>query len=76
MRVALIGHETYENRVEIKDIIFKLNKKFGNDLIIVTRGKKDGIEKWVRKYSLEMNMKYIEYNPANTSRTLYSGMED
>ena len=44
MRVALIGHETYENRVEIKDIIFKLNKKFGNDLIIVTRGKKDGIE--------------------------------
>ena len=76
MRVALIGHETYENRGEIKELIFNLKKKFGDDLIIVTRGKKNGIEKWVRKYSLEMSVKYIEYNPAHTSVTLYSGMED
>ena len=33
-------------------------------------------QKWVRKYALEMNLKYIEFNPAHTSRTLYSGMDD
>ena len=49
MRVALIGHETYENRVEIKDIIFKLNKKFENDLII----KLQEVKKMVLKNGLE-----------------------
>ena len=75
MRVALIGSPTYENRGEIKELIWNLKKKFGEDLILVTRGNKDGIEKWVRKFGLEMGIKYIEYNPAHTSMSLYSGME-
>jgi hypothetical protein len=76
MRIALIGDEKYEKRGEIKDLIFNLKNKFGDDLIIVTRGNKNGIEKWVRKYSLEMGAKYIEYNAASTPTSLYSGMED
>ena len=76
MKVALIGDEKYENRGELKEAIFKLKQKFGEDLTIITRGKKNGVEKWVRKYALEMNLKYIEFNAAHTSRTLYSGMED
>ena len=76
MRVALIGDEKYENRAEIKDLIFKLKQKYGDDLILITRGNKDGIEKWVRKYSLEFGCKYIEYNPAHTPMNLYSGMTE
>ena len=76
MKIALIGDEKYETRGELKETIFKLKEKFGEDLTIITRGKKNGVEKWVRKYALEMNLKYIEFNPAHTSRTLYSGMED
>ena len=76
MKIALIGDENYENRGELKETIFKLKEKIGEDLTIITRGKKNGVEKWVRKYALEMNLKYIEFNPAHTSRTLYSGMED
>jgi len=76
MKIALIGDEKYENRGELKETIFKLKEKFGEDLTIITRGKKNGVEKWVRKYALEMNLKYIEFNPAHTSRTLYSGMDD
>ena len=76
MKIALIGDEKYENRGELKETIFKLKQKFGDDLTIITRGKKNGVEKWVRKYALEMNLKYIEFNPAHTSRTLYSGMDD
>ena len=76
MKIAIIGDEKYENRGELKETIFKLKEKFGEDLTIITRGKKNGVEKWVRKYALEMNLKYIEFNPAHTSRTLYSGMDD
>lgn len=76
MRVALIGDEKYENRAEIKDLIFKLKQKYGDDLILVTRGNQVGVEKWVRKYALEMGCKYIEYNPASTPMNLYSGMNE
>ena len=62
MRVALIGSTDYENRGEIKELVWNLKQKVGDDLIIVTRGNKDGVEKWVRKFSLEMGIKYIEYN--------------
>ena len=76
MRVALIGSEKYENRMETKDLIFKLKQKYGDDLIIITRGFKIGVEKWVRKFALEMDVKYIEYNPASTPMNLYSGMDE
>jgi hypothetical protein len=76
MRVALIGSEKYESRAEIKDLVFKLLQKYGDDLILITRGNKNGVEKWVRKYALELGCKYIEYNSASTSMNLYSGMNE
>ena len=76
MRVALIGSQTYENRTEIKDLVWNLKQKVGDELIIVTRGNKQGVEKWVRKFALEMGVKYIEYNPAHTTMSLYSGMNE
>ena len=75
MRIALIGSPKYENRAEIKDLVWNLKQKFGDELILITRGNKDGIEKWVRKFALEMGVKYIEYNPASSPMSLYSGME-
>ena len=76
MRVALIGSQTYENRTEIKDLVWNLKQKVGDELIIVTRGNKQGVEKWVRKFALEMGVKYIEYNPTHTTMSLYSGMNE
>ena len=76
MRIALIGSKKYESRNEIKDLVFNLKQKYGDDLILITRGKKIGVEKWVRKFALEMGCKYIEYNPASTPQNLYSGMAD
>ena len=71
MRIALIGSPKYENRGEIKELVWKLKQKFGEELILITRGNKDGIEKWVRKFALEMGVKYIEYNPASSTSLLH-----
>jgi hypothetical protein len=76
MRIALIGSEKYENRMEIKDLVFKLKQKYGDNLIIITRGLSNGIERWVRKFALEMECKYIEYNIASSQMNLYSGMDE
>jgi hypothetical protein len=58
-RVALIGSERYENRMEIKDLVFKLKNLYGDNLILISRGNQNGVEKWVKKWALEMGVKYI-----------------
>lgn len=75
-RVALIGSDRYENQMEIKDLVFKLKNLYGDNLILISRGNQNGVEKWVKKWALEMGVKYIEYNPASTPMNLYSGMNE
>lgn len=74
MKVALIGSEHYHNVRCIRELLFKIKTNFGTNVTILTRGNKVGCEKIAKKYALEFGMGYIEYNPAHTSRTLYSGM--
>ena len=76
MKVAIIGSRMYENTRKIKDTLFQLKQKFGDDLIIVSGGAKDGADKFARKYTLEFGIKYKEFNPAHTTKNLYSAMSD
>ena len=74
MKIGIIGSRLYENKKKIKDTIFNLRQKFGNDFIIFSGGDSDGAEKYVKKYSLELGCQYIEINPAHTQKNLYSYM--
>ena len=74
MRVGIIGSRTYENKRKVREMIYKLKQKFNNDLTIVSGGCKDGADKYAKKYALELDCKYIEFNPAHTQRNLYSAL--
>jgi len=76
MNIAIIGSPKYDNVRTIRDFLFSIKQKMGTDVNIITRGNKDGCEKWVRKYALEFGFRYTEFNPAHTTRNLYSGMTD
>ena len=76
MRVGIIGSRTYENKRKIKQMVFELKQKFGKDLTIVSGGCKDGADKYARKYALELDCNYLEFNPAHTQRNLYSTLHD
>jgi predicted Rossmann fold nucleotide-binding protein DprA/Smf involved in DNA uptake len=76
MKVAIIGSRMYENTRKVKDTLFQLKQKFGDDLIIVSGGAKDGADKFARKYALEFGINYKEFNPAHTTKNLYSAMTD
>ena len=76
MKVAIIGSRMYENTRKIKDTLFQLKQKFGDDLIIISGGAKDGADKFARKFALEFGIKYKEFNPAHTVKNLYSAMSD
>ena len=76
MKVAIIGSRHYENVRKIKLTLFELKRKFKDDLIIISGGAQYGADKFARKYALEFGIKYQEYNPAHTTKNLYSAMSD
>jgi hypothetical protein len=76
MNIGIIGSKHYENIRKIKDLLTTLKAKFGNDLIIITGGNTTGAEKYVKKYALEFNIQYKEFNSANTQFNLYSVMSE
>jgi len=76
MKVAIIGSRDYQNIRKIKLTLFELKRKFGDKLIIISGGAKHGADKFARKYALEFGMRYREFNPAHTTKNLYSAMSD
>ena len=76
MKVAIIGSRHYENTRKIKDTVTELKKRFGVKLIVISGGAQYGADKFARKYALEFGIKYQEYNPAHTTKNLYSAMSD
>ena len=76
MRVGIIGSRLYENKKKIKNTIFNLKNRFGEDLLIVSGGCLQGADRYAKKFSLELGCKYKEFNPAHTPPNLYSAMNE
>ena len=76
MKVAIIGSRDYQNVRKIKDTLYELKHQFDNKLIVISGGAKYGADKFARKYALEFGIKYKEFNPAHTTKNLYSAMSD
>ena len=71
MKVGIVGSRRYENRKKIKDFIFELRRKFGNDLIVISGGCKNGADRYAKKYALELDVQYEEYPPFHEIHNLY-----
>lgn len=76
IKVGIIGTNTYENKLKIKEILYKLKQKHGENIEIVSRGNNKGAEKYVKKYALDLGLQYKEFNPSHTNRNLYSAMNE
>jgi len=75
MKVGIIGSRNYENKRKIKEFIFKLRNTH-NNLLIISGGSKMGADKYAKKYALELECNYLEFNPAHTPKNLYSGLQE
>lgn len=72
MKLAIIGSKDYQASRKVKDFIFASKQEFGLDLRVLSGGNRTGAEKFTKKYALELDIKYIEFNPAYTGHNLYS----
>lgn len=74
IKVGIVGSRKYTNSMKVKDVIFILKEKYGDKLIIVSGGAKYGADYLAKKHSLNLGVKYEEYNPAHTPKNPYSVM--
>ncbi len=71
MKVGIVGSRRWTNRKKIKDFIFELKKKFGDDLVIVSGGCRNGADHFAKKYALEFDVRYEEYPPFHEAHNMY-----
>ena len=76
MKIGIVGSREYQNFRKVKDTIFALKNKFGKDLTIVSGGCRDGADKFAKKFAIELECNYIEFNPAHTPKNLYSALHE
>jgi len=76
MKIAMIGSRHYEKPRKIRDTITNSKRKFGDELIIISGGAKDGADRYIKKYAIEFGVTYKDLNTAHTPRNLYSAMSE
>ena len=55
----------------LKDLIFTIKEKYGNEVEIVSGGQKDGADGFAKKYALEFGLKYVEFPPSHYSWNMH-----
>jgi len=75
-KIGIVGSREYSNKRKVKNTIFELKRRFGESVEIVSGGCKYGADLYAKKYALDFEMKYKEFNPAHTVHNLYSAMNE
>jgi len=76
IKIGVCGSPLYERKSKVQEVIYKLKKTYGNSLLIVSGGRKDGADKHVKKYAMELDCSYKEFNPSHTKKNLYSMLHE
>ena len=71
MKIAIVGSRKYTNKRKIKDFIFNLKEKFGDELEIVSGGQKHGADNYAKKISLEFGLRYSEFPPSHYPHNIH-----
>ena len=57
-RIGIVGARKYTNKRKIKEFVFGLKERFGDDVEIISGGQPKGADGYAKKYALEFDMKY------------------
>jgi len=75
-KIGIVGSREYSNKIRVKNVIFELKNKFGSDMEIISGGCQHGADKYAKKYALDFQVNYKEFNPAHTVQNLYSALNE
>jgi len=58
-KVGIVGARIYTNKLKVKEFVYSLKEKFGDDVEIVSGGQSKGADGYAKKFALEFDMKYL-----------------
>ena len=71
IKIGIVGSRGYTNKQKVKDLVFEIKEKYGDEVEIVSGGQKDGADGLAKKYALEFNVKYVEFPPVHYSWNMH-----
>lgn len=70
-KIAITGSLKWDDRIKIKEVIYKLKQKFGPNLYINGGGLTNGVDSIVKKFCLEFDIEFVETPPHNCKWNQY-----
>ena len=71
IKIGIVGSRSYTDKKKVKDLIFNIKEKYGDEVEIVSGGQPKGADGLAKKYALEFNMKYVEFPPSHYSWNMH-----
>ena len=71
IKIGIVGSREYTDNRKIKDLIFDIKNKYGDEVEIVSGGQQEGADGYAKKYALQFNMKYVEFPPSHYSHNMH-----
>lgn len=63
LKIGITGSRRWDDKIKIKNTIFKLKNKYNDKCTIVSGGTGEGVDAFVKKFCLEFNLDYAEVRP-------------
>ena len=71
IKIGIVGSRSYTNKQKIKDLIFEIREKYGDEVEIVSGGQKEGADGLAKKFALEFDMIYVEFPPVHYNHNIH-----
>ena len=71
IKIGIVGSRSYTNKQKIKDLIFEIKEKYGDEVEIVSGGQQNGADGYAKKFALEFGMNYVEFPPVHYSWNMH-----
>ena len=65
IKIGIVGSRSYANKKKIKDLVFEIKEKYGDEVEIVSGGQQDGADGYAKKFAFEFGMNYVDFPPAH-----------
>jgi len=65
IKIGIVGSRAYTNKRKVKDLVFDIKQKYGDEIEIVSGGQKEGADGYAKKYALEFNLNYVKFPPSH-----------
>ena len=71
IKIGIVGSRKYTDKKKIKDLIFEIKEKHGDEVEIVSGGQKEGADGLAKKFALEFDMIYVEFPPVHYNHNIH-----